>query len=255
MDLGRAHVALRERPLIDVLDLSLRFCVAHAGPYAKMSLLTIAPAFGVSWAVARSFGWLPGWLVALALASLLDGPFVALASRLVFGEARVRDVVRTAAAVTPRLAVARLVQGLAFLLSSGLVGVPWLWFGSVLLFVPEVIVLERASLAGAWGRAHAIANARLGAATAAMLLLSSLVVVSVVLTDLAGRELQGLLELRSAPSIFREGGSTLALVGFWWVLPIRVTTRFFIYLDIRTRAEGWDIQTRFAALATRGARA
>ena len=36
---------------------------------------------------------------------------------------------------------------------------------------------------------------------------------------------------------------------------MRATTRFFVYLDVRTRAEGWDIQTRFAALARRDAEA
>ena len=35
MDLMRARVALRERPLLDVLDLAVRFCAAHAGAYAK----------------------------------------------------------------------------------------------------------------------------------------------------------------------------------------------------------------------------
>ena len=72
---------------------------------------------------------------------------------------------------------------------------------------------------------------------------------------MAGRELLGsLFEVRPPPSIFREGVSTLALLGFWMVLPLRATTRFFVYLDIRTRTEGWDIQTRFAALAAREAR-
>ena len=35
MDLMRARVALRERALLDVLDLAIRFCAAHAGPYAE----------------------------------------------------------------------------------------------------------------------------------------------------------------------------------------------------------------------------
>jgi len=255
MDLVRARVALRERPLLDVLDLAVRFCVANAGPYGRLSLVTLAPAFALSWAAARAGGWLVGWPVAFALAAIVDGPFVVLASRLVFAdEARIRDVVRMAASVTLRLVGVRLGQALAFALSMLLFGVPWIWVGSVLLFAPEVVVLERATFGRAWGRAQTIASARLGVVTAAMLLLSCLVVGGAFLTDLAGREiLQGLLEIRPPAPIFSEGGSVLALLGFWAVLPMRATTRFFVYLDVRTRAEGWDIQTRFAALAAREA--
>jgi hypothetical protein len=255
MDLVRARVALRERPLLDVLDLAVRFCVANAGSYARMSLVTIAPAFVASWAAAKLGGWLLGWAIAIALAALIDAPFVALASRLVFAEeARVRDVVRAAARAMPRLAAARCVQGIALALSLMFFGLPWLWVGGVLLFVPEVVVLEGASLTGAWSRATSLASGRLGVATAAVLLLSGLVVGGALLADVAGRELlDSVLEIRPPPSIFREGVSALSLFGFWCVLPMRATTRFFVYLDVRTRVEGWDIQTRFNALATREA--
>ena len=73
-----------------------------------------------------------------------------------------------------------------------------------------------------------------------------------MLADWAGREvLQQVLEVKPPPSMFREGWSVLALVGWWAVQPLLQTARFFVYLDIRTRTEGWDIQTRFAAIAAR----
>ena len=59
MDLMRARVTLRERPLLDVFDLALRFCTVHARAYAKMSLAVLVPAFALSWAVAHEGGW---WL-------------------------------------------------------------------------------------------------------------------------------------------------------------------------------------------------
>jgi hypothetical protein len=256
VDLIHARVALRERPLPEVLDLSIRFCVAHAGAYARLSAVAIVPAFAASWAAARVGGWLLGWPVAIVLAAMVDAPFVALASRLVFAdEARVRDVVRAATTVAPGLAAVRCAQGLAFALSLLLAGMPWLWLGSVLLFLPEVVVVERSTVGAAWGRAYGIAHGRLGVATAATILLSVLVVGATLLADVAGRELLGsLLEVRPPPPVFRDGVSALALLGFWTVLPLRATTRFFVYLDIRTRTEGWDIQTRFAALAAREAR-
>src|SRR5262249_6215194 len=75
---------------------------------------------------------------------------------------------------------------------------------------------------------------------------------AVLLSDYAGRSIiEELLQFRGPPSMFVEGGSVLALVGLFGIVPYVATARFFTYLNIRTRAEGWDIQTRFAALAAR----
>jgi hypothetical protein len=94
MDLMRAHVALRERPLIDVLDLAVRFCAAHAGAYARLSLAVLAPALAASWGIARIGGWPFGWAAAVLLGAFADAPFVALASRLVFEDTvRARDAI------------------------------------------------------------------------------------------------------------------------------------------------------------------
>ena len=51
--------------------------------------------------------------------------------------------------------------------------------------------------------------------------------------------------------MWSDGWSVLSLLGFWLFVPYVVTARFFVYLDVRTRSEGWDIQTRFLALAAR----
>jgi hypothetical protein len=255
MDLVHARVALRERPLLDVVDLAVRFCVANAGSYARVSLAVLVPGFAASWAAMRAGGWALGWALALALSALVDAPFVALASRLVFAErTRLREVLRAAAAATPRLLAARLGQLFAFLVCFVALGLPWLWVGSLLLFVPEVIVLEQSRPGAAWGRAARIAQAQLGIATAANIVLSTLFVAAPIVADAAGRELLGtFLEIRPPRALFDEGGSTLALLGFWLLVPLRATARFFVYLDVRTRTEGWDIQTRFAALAAREA--
>jgi hypothetical protein len=102
------------------------------------------------------------------------------------------------------------------------------------------------------GRAQRVANAHFADAVLTMLLLSAAPVAAAMLADVAGREiLQGLLEFKPPPSIFHAGGSWLALLGWWATIPLLQTARFFVYLDIRTRTEGWDIQTRFAAIAAR----
>jgi hypothetical protein len=51
--------------------------------------------------------------------------------------------------------------------------------------------------------------------------------------------------------LWSSGWSTLAAFGLFAQVPYVATARFFLYLNTRTGAEGWDIQTRFAGLAAR----
>jgi hypothetical protein len=252
---SRAQVALRERSLVDVLDLTVRFCAAHARAYAKMSLVVLIPGLVASTAVARAGGWWLGWTTAMALAAFADAPFVSLASRLVFAdEVRTLEALRAVRVALPALVGARLAQVLALVASAALAGLPWLWLGPRLFFVVEAIVLERAGVRAALTRAARIAGARFGAALGAMALLLLARVAATVLGDAGGREvLSQVLQIDPPKALLDVGGSWLALAGFWVGVPLAATARFFVYLDVRTRTEGWDIQTRFAALAA-GAR-
>jgi hypothetical protein len=254
MDLMRARVALRERPLLDVVDLAMRFCAEHAVAYARVSALVVAPGVLASWGLARLGGWWAGWACAVTLSAFASAPFVALASRLVFSEeVAVREALGLAARALPRLLGARILQLLSFGASLLLSGLPWLWIGTLQLFALEVIVLEQGSVRASLGRAARIANAHFGTVLLAMVLFGLAPCAAAALADLAGRELlQGVLEVKPPPSMFTEGGSWLALLGWWGTLPLMATARFFVYLDVRTRSEGWDIQTRFAAIAARG---
>jgi hypothetical protein len=253
MDLMRSRVALRERPLLDVIDLALRFCVTHVWVYARVSCAVVLPGFALSWALGHYGGWALAWTTTVVTTAFAGAPFVALASRLVFAdEVRAIEALGLALRAVPRLAGARFVQLLALLASLFLAGLPWLWAGSAMLFVTEVIVLENARVGAAIGRATRVANAHFGTALMAMVLLGLSPLAGAMLFDLAGREfLQEVLELKAPQSMFTTGGSVLAMLGWWLTVPFAATARFFVYLDIRTRAEGWDIQTRFAAIASR----
>ncbi|HXN33690.1 MAG TPA: hypothetical protein VN894_17595, partial [Polyangiaceae bacterium] len=82
----RSRVALRERALLDVLDLAIRFCATHARAYAKLTSLVIVPALAASYVVAWTGGWWLGWAATVVLTAFAGAPFVALASRLVFAD-------------------------------------------------------------------------------------------------------------------------------------------------------------------------
>jgi hypothetical protein len=254
MDMIRSRVALRERALLDVFDLAFRFCAAHARAYAKLALVVLAPAFAVSCVVAWAAGWAVAWAATLGMTAFAGVPFVALASRLVFAdEASPAEALRVAARALPNLIAVRMVQGMALAASALFLGLPWLWAGSSSLFIVEVRLLERhGDVGAAIVRAHRIARARRGTSVLALVLLAAAPVAAAMVADVAGRELLGrVLEVQPPATMFVAGGSWLSLGGWWAALPLMSTARFFLYLDVRTRAEGWDIQTRFAAIVAR----
>lgn len=171
MNVLAARVAFRERPLVDVIDLSLRFVVVHARDYAKVALAVILPTFLASWGAASLGGWILGWTVAIALSSLATIPFTILASRLVFEDLpQTRDVLAAALRDLPGVVVVRTLSLLAFALGLVVLVVPAVWFGAVIFFVDEVKLLERADLTPAFARAQRLATSSFGTALMAYLL-------------------------------------------------------------------------------------
>jgi hypothetical protein len=252
MDVMRARVVLRERGMLDVADLALRFVAAHARAYAKLSAAVVLPGVALTWAAGWLAGWWAAWVVAVVGAAFAGGPFVVLASRLVFADrARVREAMGVAARALPGIAVVRLIQAVSLAFCAPLALAPWLGAGGSTLFVVEVRLLEGIIRPSAvLRRASGIAWARFGTTVAAVTALSVAPFASAALADFAGREvLSSGLELSPPPSMFDAGGSWLGFVGWWAAVPLLTTARFLLYLDFRTRTEGWDIQTRFAAIA------
>ncbi len=251
--LPRAHVALRARSLLDVLDLSVRFCTVHASVYARLSLMLVLPAFAASWAIAAPLGWPIGWAAVVVMTPFVDAAFVLLASRLVFqDQVRARGVLRAAVRAWPRLTAVRLGQLLA--LASGLVtvGMSCIYVGPVTLFAADVALVEQARFGAAFARSRRLAVAHFGAALGMVVILLVARGGAAVVADVGGHELlETVLQVRPPLSALRTGGSVFALFGWWAMVPFLATARFFVYLDFRTRSEGWDIQTRFAAIAAR----
>lgn len=253
MDLSRTRVVLRERAVVDVLDLALRFLVEHGAVYAKTALLVLPPYILGSLWLARAFGPVAGWAFAIFFAGHAGAPFTVIASRLVFeDDVRIFQTLLLTGRVAMRLFLVRLV-----IVSGGLVGAvffvfPGVWFLSLSLFVVEVTTLEHAAPAAALSRSLRLALRESGAALMALLLLTMLHFVVVLAADIGGRTIiSALLETRPPEAMWGRGWSVLSLLGFWLFVPYAATARFLVYIDIRTRSEGWDIQTRFTALATR----
>ncbi len=253
VDVAAARVSLRNRAIVDVFDLALRFVVVHAVAFAKVSLFVLAPCLALSLAAASAWGWIAGWAVALVLGVMARIPFTVLASRLVFDDAvRVRSVLGSAAREIPRIAVMRGIWLLAVGTGLFFFIFPAFYVSAIFLFLDEIVVLERSGIGGAFVRAQRVASNGPGETFVATLLVIILPLVAVVLAEFGGQTLIGeLLQFRPPASAWSTGGSVLCLLGWFGIVPYVATARFFTYLNIRTRTEGWDIQTRFAALAAR----
>jgi len=252
LDVVRARVAFRDRPFADVLDLALRFCAVHGLRYAQVAGATTLPLLLLTLGAAYLAGPVVGWLVAIPLAIAAQLPFTVLASRLVFqDDVAVKGVLKTTLREAPR-AMFLHVLTLGATVASAIIVLGPVVFAVMFLFASEVMLLERASVGTALGRSRRVAGSSIGDALLALLALLLIPACTVVLAEVGGRALMTeLLEIKPPPSLFAEGWSILAFVGFFWLVPYVATARFFVYLNVRTRTEGWDIQTKFAAIAAR----
>lgn len=250
MNILQTQVALRDRPVVDVLDLSVRFLASHVGVYARLSAMVLVPAFGLSWAVGSTFGWWWGWTATITLSLFAQAPFTALASKLMFDEnVRALDAFTESANALPRLFFARLLQAIVVVSGFLFLIFPSAWMAAGLFFVPEVVVLEKGSGISALLRAQRVLSGQFGDAMVGFLLLLVLFVSAPFLGDAVGHAiLEDLLEIQAPDGFTVTGGGALPLLGFWLFVPFLATARFLIYINLRTRVEGWDIQTRFAAI-------
>jgi uncharacterized membrane protein HdeD (DUF308 family) len=251
MNLRESRVAFRDRSVADVLDFSLRFIAVHARVFGRVAAFTLAPFGLVALAVGFAYGWPLSWAVSSPLAVFVEAPFTILASRLVFeDDVRARDVLRASLTAAPRVLVARILAVVMIAAGASCVFVPGIGLAALTLFVGEAMLLERAGMMTAFGRAQRVASNAIGDVVLAILVIALVPVVAVFLADIGGRTLIGeVLQFRPPRALWSEGGSALATIGLFLQVPFVATARFFLYLNVRTRTEGWDIQTRFAQLA------
>ena len=254
MDVIRATVALRDRALLDVFDLAIRFMARHARKLAFTALVGSVPGLVIVLAMREDFEAFAIWPVALFFVVVGEIPVVALASRLVFDDrATVREGIALGFRGLLRVLGTRIVQAVAILVTSFTILLP-VWAQGMLLFAPDAALLERASSFGACGRSQKLASRSTGESILGALFFGLAQILAAPVGDWIGRAtMTQLLDTTPPAPIWEDGASVFALVGFFAAGPILALFRFFLYLNVRTRVEGWDVQTRFAAIAQRHA--
>jgi hypothetical protein len=258
VNLLAARVVLRPRPLGDLLDLAVPFCLAGRRVLGAVAAAALGPALAACLTLRFALHWPWGivWLMALALADVLEGVFTVACGELLFaGGAAVRARViwgrfaRRLPVYLATLLVARLI------LAATAFVFPILPFAAIyLLFVREVTLLEGAPVFGGIGRAFRFVRRQAGPCLGLLLALALAPAAFAAAADVLGDGVvHEVLQLgRPFGSLFKDGGSAYALVGFFLSVPVTAAARFLKYIDVRTRKEGWDIQLKFTAIAARG---
>ena len=253
MNLGRVNVTIRQRTVLECVDLALPFSFRLARrAYRALALRWLLPAF-FACALARyllAWHWVWVWLLALSLAMILQGPFTLAAGRAMFDESV------DAAAVSRQFRRRLIPYSFTLLLtrsaialgSLSIVLLPMLWVR--LAHVHEVLLLEGASMKNAWSRSAGIVRFHGGSAAQMLLCILSMQFAAILVAELLGLGIFGyLLQLGSPFGIlFEDGGSPYALLGLFLSVPLTSTARFLTYIDGRTRRDAWDVQVRFQGI-------
>lgn len=260
MQLNETQIVIRERPFIDILDLSLRVSRAYAGPLCVALLAGIVPFFVLNAWLLSVFiktglemdisGWYGFWLVILVVWEI---PLATAPATLLLGQALFESEPSSGKVAAGRILgdLWRLWPQLFFyqVLVRPFLVLPiftWFWLFSSRAYLNEVILLERnpfrqsslerPSTSRRARALHASYNGdTLGRWIVSVFLgvllyvvfLGSIWIVHGLLFD--AWELNGLVIHYSQ-------------LAFWLVVGFFAVVRFLSYLDLRIRREGWEVE-------------
>lgn len=247
------RIALRPRSVLESFDLALRLMRRHWPRYAMLTLVIVVPAIAVllaMWSVSQEDARWGLILATLVTAPLLQGPFTVLTGRLLFADdVTVRAVIREVRGRLGGLLQAWLAQLVA--LFVGLCsGVFWIVTVPVTAYVLETALLERVGVQQMLNRSSYLAWKHFGVAMAATLGGYFLTAWAAFVGELGGQQLVGFVLQLGEPFGSLFGGLLLTpyvLIGMVLVQPIVATYRLLLYVDVRTRVEGWDLQVSLRA--------
>jgi len=252
VNVHQCRIALRPRGPLEVFDLALRLLRAHPAVFLRLGailVLPVAAVFAVG-AVATGGHW--GWLVAVfAISPALQAPFTVLAGRLLFAdEYSVRQVRQElwgslgALVATLGWSWALMVLGAACGLVGLVVTVP------LSTFLAEAALLERTKDSVLARSSKLAMYSPIGALAVAAAWLG-LTAWGAVVADGAGQLLVGwLLELGSwdVGSLLDGVVTPYAVAGALAVQPFVGLYRLLMFVDVRTRVDGWDLQVGLRAV-------
>lgn len=230
------RVVLRPRSLLESGDLAFAFVRRHWRLYLRLLPWVVVPAL-VGWACEQLIGVTTGALVAIVLEVLGSGIFVRLCGELMLkDDVDLRVLQQDFRRCLPQWIAANAFSAIA-LLGSLLLAYPWL------AFVPEGVLLERSTPKEAMKRSVTLMKATPGRSPGFFALSVFFALFALVGFDAVDSSVAGLFGFAPDPD-----ASLVNSLGFALALPYLTTWRFLLYIDCRTRREGWDLQVQMGAL-------
>lgn len=251
MNPNLSWVVLRPRGPLEVFDLAWRFLRETWRPQTRMLAIVWLPPAVVGFPLCHLADGHPALLLfPLVLFPWLQAPFTLLTGRLLFDPGvRVAAVLRELLARTGVLLVGQAVAFVGWVVASACGFLGYLPVRMALQFLPEVLLLERLPPSRAVRRTLRLAGAQSGAAFVAVLARLALAIWCAVVAEGAGQGLfRVVLQLGEPFGRLQDGDVTpFVLAGLMLSQPLHAVYRLLLYVDVRTRGEGWDLQVGLRA--------
>jgi hypothetical protein len=259
------RVVLRPRSFLDTGDLALVFVQRHAALFVRLLPWVVLPAAGC-WAL-HAFASCPPYaalLIELLILSVTSGVYTILCGDLMLAPgASLRDVQKRFLRTHERLpesteSMPRTRTFYPFLrfIWARIVGAMVMCFTLTFLygyvaFTPEGVLLEKGKTREVLSRSQALLGATGGRAVLMWVAIPMLLLFGAVGMELIRYSLRAMFAL-PVPTLsdLGTGLSWAPYLGAALIQPYIVVFRFLLYIDCRTRREGWDLQVQFSTLAT-----
>lgn len=245
MAIERTLVLIRERPLMDLLDLALVVVRRRPATLGLAALAGIAPfaAFN-AWLFAAAWDLAPG--VPLFLwwfeAPLATAPLTLVLGGIMFG--RRPTPAKVAAGVFKAAFPLLMIHGL-------LRFIPAFWAPPRLAFANEVVLLERARWWKIWRRGGDLASGRAGELFG-MGVLQIVITFAFAMLSYIGSSVIVQAVLAEKLTWDSPGSSAYSGLRFqapiWLAAAFFAVARFLTYIDQRIRLEGWEVELRLRAV-------
>lgn len=257
MKLQDLQVEIRPRTTGQTVAIAARLLQHRPGPLLVAGALYAAPTLALALGLLIWLELNPWWVWAITLlvAPLFSLPLTAAVGLLVFSpRVTFREMMRLSLRRTVHFALLFFALRAAALIGFAALVVPGLYLFRVSWFLGPIVVLEQSPLGTSLRRARRFAigfhgpvlahaantGAVLGYATVAWAALIYFFAVSVV-----GQAVEAMAPLTD----YVHSTHLFALIGFALALPLATLVWFFVYLDVRIRKEGWDLELAFRARA------
>lgn len=268
MRLDKTQIAIRQRPLPELLDLALVVFRNHAGPLMVLISLGCAPWMALNWwflggnltdQIVDAESWVGYvftqlWLVPLEAPLATAPATIYLGQVMFFARPSWREMRRTLWGCLPQLFVFQvLLRGLLFamVLPAVVPSLAWPYLNEVLLLERNRLWRKGPSGATTLGRSQALhgkgTGELFGRWLGALVVGLGLTLAAFVLLWMLTYTLVGDFDEEETVYPF----TILLPAALWMVQGYLAVVRYLSYLDLRIRTEGWEIELAMRAEAQR----